>query len=70
MSNFQVYSVRVVSSGRYSVEKKIENLSWSEAVDRFLFYVHLALELDVSVRCCNIIKGKKKVVKTFINHSF
>lgn len=59
------YKIRVLSES--FVETIHSKLSYAEAVDRFLFYVHLALEDGLHVRCVNIILGNKSI-RTFINH--
>lgn len=65
--NHQKFKVRVVDDNCNVT--LIENLSWSDAIDRFLFYVHCALELGVHLRCVNIIIGKK-TIRMFSNHSY
>lgn len=62
------YKVRVLMDGKYKIVEHLESVNdYSEAVDRFLFYVHLALEDGLSVRCVNILKGRISV-KYFQNH--
>lgn len=61
-----MYKVRVLDN--LKLDEHIYNVdSYDEAVERFLFFVHLALENRLSVRCVNIIRGKK-VIKLFQNH--
>lgn len=59
------YMVRVLHDD--FKETILEGLDWSTAVDRFIFYVRAALELNVSVRCVNIMNGKG-TIKMFKNH--
>lgn len=59
------YKVRVLHDD--FKETIIEGLDWSTAVDRFIFYVRAALELNVSVRCVNLMNGKG-TIKLFQNH--
>ena len=68
MNNKCIYKIRVVDSIKHQSHYE-ENLTFSEAIDRFYFYVKCALELNLSVWCVNILKGKqKKSYITFINH--
>lgn len=67
MNKSKKYRVRVLVGGRHSYEHIIENLSWSDALDRFLFYVRMNLEMDLSFRCVNIFLGKK-CIKMFVSH--
>lgn len=61
-----MYKVRYVSRD-FKVDHSVVCSSYDEAVDRFLFYVRCALELNVDIRCVNIIQGKKSI-KLFQNH--
>lgn len=62
------YKVRVLMDFKYKLSERIEDVKdYSEAVERFLFYVHLALEDGLSVRCVNILKGRLSI-KFFQNH--
>lgn len=70
MSNLNLipmYKVSVLTDGLLSTRLQNECSSYSDAVEKFLFYVHLALEDGLSVRCVNIIKGRKSI-KMFVNH--
>lgn len=66
MSKKSSYRVRVLIGGYHNDEIILENLSWSQAVDRFLFYVRLNLEMDLSFRCVNIFLGKK-CIKMYVS---
>lgn len=61
-----MYSIRVLELGN-GHELWLRDLSFDEAVDRFIFYVRCACELGCSIRCVNLFKGKKSV-KMFQNH--
>ena len=62
------YKVRVLMDSKYKLVEHVESVKdYAEAVDRFLFYVHLALEDGLSLRCVNILKGRISV-KYFQNH--
>lgn len=61
------YKVRVLLDSVHTREIIIENLSYSDAVDRFLFYVHSCLEFNLKIRCVNIILANK-TIKLFTNH--
>ena len=63
-----MYRVRVLVDDIHKSELLFDCKSYSEAKDLFLFYVRCALELGVSVWCCNILKGKKSI-KMFQNHT-
>lgn len=62
-----MYKVSVLTDGVLSTRLQTECSSYSDAVEKFLFYVHLSLENGFSVRCVNLIKGKK-TIKLFQNH--
>ena len=61
-----MYKVRFVSKD-FKIEHVESCKSYDEAVDRFIYYVRCALELNVNIRCVNIINGKKSI-KLFQNH--
>lgn len=67
MNKSKKYRVRVLVGGRHPYEYIIENLIWSDALDRFLFYVRMNLEMDLSFRCVNIFLGKK-CIKMFVSY--
>lgn len=68
MTKFLNYKVRVLLGAPYFKEEVFENLSYQDAVEKFKFYVSVCLEFsEFSVRCVNIIKGKKSI-KLFQNH--
>lgn len=62
-----MYKVRVLLDDLRNTEKVEMCTSYNDAVDRFLFYVHLALEFNCYVRCVNIIHSKKSI-RLFQNH--
>ena len=50
--------------------EKIETCSsYAEAVERFLFYVHLTLEDGLNLLCVNILNGKK-CIKMFSSNIY
>lgn len=59
------YKVRVLHDD--FKETVLEGLDWPTAVDRFVFYVRAALELNVSIRCVNIMNGKGSI-RMYSNH--
>lgn len=62
-----MYKVSVLTDGLLSTRLTTVCRSYSDAVEKFLFYVHLSLENGLSVRCLYLIKGKK-TIKFFQNH--
>lgn len=62
------YKIRVLHYDCYKLASDtLSNLSYSDALDRFLFYAHAALELGLGIRCVNIMLGNKSI-KMFQNH--
>lgn len=68
MASLQKYRVRVLFSGAGRSEFNYLFDSYSDAKDRFVFYVHCCLEFDLNVRCVNIFRNKK-CIKYFQNYS-
>lgn len=69
MKTNSLFSVRVLFSYPIMKEKIYENLTWEQAVQRFVFYVQCCLSFpELHVRFVNIIKGKRKCIKMFQNH--
>lgn len=53
-----MYKVSVLTDGVFITRLQSDCSSYSDAVEKFLFYVHLSLENGLSVRCVNLIKCK------------
>lgn len=62
-----MYKVRVLLDDLRKTEKFELCTTYNDAVERFLFYVHLALEYNCSIRCVNIVY-RKKSIRLFQNH--
>lgn len=67
MKNSNKFRVRVLFDSVKHSEYYDYDLTYDEAVSKFVYYVRACLECNLNIRCVNIFSGRK-CIKLFCNH--